>query len=240
MALRRIRFGQHTLAGIPVTQTAVLAFLVVALGACTLAQSRIWSSELELYGRGAEVAPRSPAIFEMARLMSQQKNFPAARNYLEQLIEVHPDDFRFLISASVMNICAFSIQVAGLRDYKRPIPFLLHATQVAPNESARGTADFYLGMAEMGAGQLPQAEESFRRAIQLAPRGPRMHYALGLLLQEEGRPQDAEQEFLAELQLNPMFNAREKLRELHAGSEAAPSAPSADPDIWNRIIGNAP
>jgi protein O-mannosyl-transferase len=232
MALRRIRVGRYTVAGIPVAQTVVLAGLLMGLCACTIAQSRYWSSGLLLYRRGIEIAPHSlVALHQMAALMSQQKDYPASRKYLEQALEAYPDDYQTLVSASVIGIY--------LRDYNRALPLLLHATEINPNQ---GTAHFYLGMAEMGVGQLAQAEASLRRAVQLLPRSPRIHYALAVVLQDEGRANEAQQEFLAELRVDPNSNAADKLEAMRA--ESKPKAPAASPaaetDVWSRILGNAP
>ncbi|MGB9490051.1 MAG: tetratricopeptide repeat protein, partial [Terriglobales bacterium] len=240
MALRRIRFGSHTVAGIPVAQTAVLAGLVVGLSACTIAQSRYWSNGKLLYARGIEIAPHSlVALHQMAALMSQQKDYPASRKYLEQALEAYPDDYQTLISVGVLDIYQ--------HDYNRALPLLLHATDVKTNTldnrsqgTSQGTAYFYLGMAQMGAGQPTQAEESFRRAIKLLPRTPRMHYALAVVLEDEGRDEEAELEFLAELQVDPNSNAAEKLQALRKGSSPPSSSLDSDNDVWNRILGNAP
>ncbi|MGA9529147.1 MAG: glycosyltransferase family 39 protein [Terriglobales bacterium] len=229
MALRRIRFGSHTVAGIPVAQTAVLAALVVALSACTIAQSRYWSNGVLLYARGIEVAPHSlVALHQMAALMSQQKNYPASRKYLEQALEAYPDDYQTLVSVGVLDIY--------LHDCKAAIPLLSHATEVKP---AQGTGYFYLGMAQMGIGQSAEAEASLRRATHLLPHSPRIHYALGIVLLDEDRDEEAQEEFLAELQVDPNSNAAEKLQALRTGSPSHSSL-ADDNDVWNRILGDTP
>lgn len=230
MTLRRIRLGSHTVAGIPVAQTVVLVVLVAGLSAGTIAQSRCWSSGERLYARGIEVAPHSlVALHQMAALMSQQKDYPASRKYLEQALEAYPDDYQTLISVGVLDIY--------LHDYNRALPLLLHATEVNPKQ---GTGYFYLGMTRMGAGQSVQAEASFRRAAQLLPHTPRMHYALGVILEDEGHNEEAQQEFLAEIQVDPNSNAAEKLEAMRAGTTNPSPSVDNDNDVWSRILGNAP
>lgn len=240
MALRRVRFGSHTVAGIPVAQSAVLAVLVVGLSAGTIAQSRYWSNGELLYARGIEVAPHSlVALHQMAALMSQQKNYSASRKYLEQSLEAYPDDYQTLISVGVLDIY--------LHDYNRALPLLLHATQIkahardsASEGAAQGTAYFYLGMAQVGVAQLDQAEASLRRAVQFLPHNRRMHYALAVVLEDEERDEEAQQELLAELQVDPESDAAERLQAMRAGTARGTPSDDSGNDVWSRILGDAP
>ena len=233
MALRRVRFPEQKVAGLAAGQIAALACVVAGMSACTIAQSRYWSNGALLYGRGIEIAPHSMvALHQMAALMSEQKDYAASRKFLEQALEAEPDDYQTLVSVSVLSVY--------LRDYKGALAPALHATEVKPGQ---GTAYFYLGMAQMGVGELAQAETSFRHAIQLLPRSPRIHYALALTLQDEGRAEEAQKQFIAEMLVDPNSNAAEKIETMRAGAKTgarASSPAAAETDVWNRVLGSEP
>src|SRR5262249_11503331 len=65
------------------------------------------------------------------------------------------------------------------------------AAYIAPKE-----ADYQLdyGRALEASGRLAEAEAAYREAVRLSPNLPRVHFALGRLLQREGKKEEAERE----------------------------------------------
>jgi tetratricopeptide (TPR) repeat protein len=64
-----------------------------------------------------------------------------------------------------------------------------------------------LGLAELDAGRLPEAEQHLRRAVELDPSAPEPHYNLGVVLARSGRPQEAMAAYREVLRLEPAHGA---------------------------------
>jgi arylsulfatase A-like enzyme/Tfp pilus assembly protein PilF len=60
-----------------------------------------------------------------------------------------------------------------------------------------------LGASHMAKNDLGQAEENLRKALELDPRLPNVHYRIGWIAEKKGRIRDAEAEYLTELQISP-------------------------------------
>jgi Flp pilus assembly protein TadD len=63
-------------------------------------------------------------------------------------------------------------------------------------------------------GRLAQAENVMRTSISYWPKEPRQHVLLGEILEQEGHPDAARQEFLTELDLGESGEARTELAKL--------------------------
>jgi tetratricopeptide (TPR) repeat protein len=207
LLLRRLSFGSRKLFRLPLAQAAAVFLLTSALAAATVVQSQYWSSDLALYRRGVQIAPRNPlALDQLAKLLSNQQDYDDAAQYFARALEADPDDYRTLMSLGVM--------LSYQNDYDRAIPYLQRAIQLHPSS---GMPYFFLGVSQLGRKQLPEAESSFRRAIQLVPGKSRQHYALGLVLEEQGRLPEARSEFLAELKVDPnSTDAPQKLEDIQS------------------------
>ncbi len=64
-----------------------------------------------------------------------------------------------------------------------------------------------LGLAELAAGRLPEAEQHLRRAVELDPAAPEPHYNLGVVLARAGRRQEALAAYREVLRLEPAHGA---------------------------------
>ena len=60
-----------------------------------------------------------------------------------------------------------------------------------------------LGASYMAKNDLPQAEENLRKALELDPQLPNVHYKIGWIAEKQGRVEEAEVEYLNELQVSP-------------------------------------
>ena len=191
LLIRQMNFGGRKLFRLPLAQSAALLLLVASLGAATVVQSQYWSSDLALYRRGVEIAPRNPlALDQLAKLLSNRQDYDAAGQYFVRALEADPDDYRSLMSYGVM--------LSYQDDYDRAIAYLQRAIHLHPNA---GMPYFFLGVSQLGKRQLSEAEHSFREAIELVPGKVRQHYALGVALEEQGRLPEARSEFLAEIEV---------------------------------------
>jgi Tfp pilus assembly protein PilF len=75
-----------------------------------------------------------------------------------------------------------------------------------------------LGTVLAGLGRFAEAEESFRRGLELAPEQARLHFNLGLVLLRQDRPQEAAEALRRTLELDPGFeDARALLDRISAG-----------------------
>ena len=81
----------------------------------------------------------------------------------------------------------------------------------------------YLGLTYFKMGRLQPAESAVRHAIALDRRGRGYHFALGMILLNRGEPEQAREEFRAELANFPdEAAAARQLQELEEKQEAAP------------------
>ena len=205
--VRKLKLGERKLWQIPAAQVGVVALLVLVLGTATVVQAQYWESDQALYERGIAISPQNPlALDQLARLMSQEHEYDKAKVYFGRALAFDPDDYRVLMSYGVM--------LDFRNEYDAAIPVLRHATEVHPQA---GMPYFFLGIAQFGAKQLPQAEASFRKAIALVPGKARQHFALGQVLEEEGRLSEARREYLEELKVDPSSQiAVDQLRSVEA------------------------
>ncbi len=215
--VRKLKLGERKLWQVPVAQVAVVVVLAAGLGAATVVQAQYWESDQALYERGIAISPSNPlALDQLARLMSQEHEYDKAKMYFGRALAFDPDDYRVLMSYGVM--------LDFRNEYDTAIPVLRHATEVHPQA---GMPYFFLGIAQMGVKQLPQAEASFRKAIELVPGKARQHFALGQVLDEEGRLNEARREYMEELKVDP------------SSAVAAEQLQAVDARILNEATGKA-
>ncbi len=84
--------------------------------------------------------------------------------------------------------------------YDDAIHWMKRGTELNSRDANQYT---FLAAAEVRAGRLDQAAQAMRSAIERAPSAPSYHYALGLILEKEGKPQEARQAFREELEVDP-------------------------------------
>jgi protein O-GlcNAc transferase len=94
-----------------------------------------------------------------------------------------------------------------------PAAALAQGTAAPPNaaQTALQQADaaFHAGYAAMQAGELEEAREDFAATVRLAPQLPEAHVALGAILAELNRPEEAVPELKKALELKPGDDAAE-------------------------------
>jgi len=202
LALSHLRFGPP-LFGAPASKALVSAAIIVALGLSTTSQQIWWANNLLLRRRGVDIAPENPrALTGLGVELGTRGQYEKAIPYFEAALKINPS-FWF----ANYNL---GFDYLSLGRYRDALPYL----QKAAEPRFPGSQQFgYLAVAQWKVGQLSAAEASMREALRRDPNGPNYHYLLGLILADEGRNAEAQEQFRAELAINPNHSgAREKLR----------------------------
>ncbi len=126
------------------------------------------------------------ALALLAAAYARMEKNDEAIAVLEAATDTHPHD------AALQHDLGKLLLAQG-----KPREALPHLQEAARGKPRDAPIQLDLGRAEEMLGELDRAEESFRRAIQLSPNLPRGHYALGRLLQREGKTAEAERELAA-------------------------------------------
>ncbi len=188
MALRKITWGGGTLLGAPRLQVAAALIIALTLGAATASQNVYWASDIVLYRRGVEIAPRNVlAIDHLANEMYKRGQAEAAIELYRQSLAIKPDEWRTRFALGVTEFGAGKFAEAG-DDLQR-------ATELPV-----GNPDlhYFLGMALAKQGKFGEAERSLRSAIARYPRAPRLHGTLAEILVQRGDGEGARRELALE------------------------------------------
>lgn len=160
--------------------------------------------------------PQRPKInFYLGYLLMQHggsERLDEARTFFEKELKIVPDDFYALFFSGVAAV--------SQNKYEEAMPFLKKAIAV---NSQSGEAHLFLAQAQIGMGELTDAEKNLRRAIELEARSEgkntqarRTHFMLGRLLLQTGRKEEGkkELEIAAELQKKSLDNSRSEVNKI--------------------------
>jgi protein O-mannosyl-transferase len=170
--------------------TAVVSVTLLGL---TIWQSQFWANNLVLYYRGLEIAPQNLLVVNnLANEFEHRKMYPQAISEYFKVLERDPN---FYLANYNLGYVFYETG-----DYKQGAHFLKRAA--ALDNTDAGTF-YYIAICNMKLGEVKEAEENLRRAINVDPRlvGPR--YKLGELLKQQGRNAEALLYFKAELEKAP-------------------------------------
>ncbi|HEY7328794.1 MAG TPA: tetratricopeptide repeat protein [Gemmataceae bacterium] len=145
------------------------------------------------------------ARFLSVERLARERRIPEAIQLLNQTLEKYPSSLEgWMRLGEAWN---------RAQNLDRAQACFQMATELAPDH-----AEAWLRLGRVQAQTHdPQAEESFRRAIQCKPHSSQAHYNLGLCLKEQGRREDAAAEFREALRCQPDYDpARTALREIEA------------------------
>ena len=95
-----------------------------------------------------------------------------------------------------------------LHRYPEAEPYFHRAVQLS---SANTNQYLYYSLTLLYLGRLQEAEQMARHGVGMQPDGAGYHYALGLVLQQEGKLELARSEFQRELAIDPTSGARREL-----------------------------
>lgn len=192
-AIRRIRIPSRETFARPIAQITVTIVAAVALITGTLAQETYWSSDILLFYRALEIAPKNDFAKEnlSAALMSQE-HFAQAVPLLLDVVKRQPQRW---------NILAYlGISYYHLKDYLKAVDYLSHAIAIDPTDARENT---YMGLTLLKLHRLDRAEESFQDSLRIKPEQMECHFGLGLIFEQRSEWQKAMREYDTALKIQP-------------------------------------
>lgn len=224
-AIRRIRVPSRYTFARPIAQIAAIMLVALTLIAGTLAEETYWSSDILLFYRALEIAPKNDFAKEnlSAALMSQE-HFAQAVPLLLDVVKRQPQRW---------NILAYlGISYYHLKDYSKAVDYLSHAIAIDPTDARENT---YMGLTLLKLHRLDRAEESFQDSLRIKPEQMECHFGLGLIFEQRGEWQKAVREYDTALKMQPRNPA---LQRYIKGFQARLNSPSGmkissevDPEI---------
>jgi len=198
-----------------------LSALAVSYAAQDISHASTWQSDRALFSAALEQNPRNPNVYwgmgkvlleEFKESGSLETLAQAQRTYeegMELLAEARDTDFSIFASEDdeiQMNLglgwcLIFAAESDEFRDFETPVLVFQRIIDELdrvkgirgedPNAANRALALTGIGVARMGAGQVTEASEAFRRAMDVNPQCVEAHFNMGLLHLRVGRPEQA-------------------------------------------------
>jgi len=218
VAIRKLHQGHAQLFGQPAVQVAVVAIVTCFLGIASATQSVYWASNLLLYSRGVQVAPRNLLAWDHLGTEWMTRNrLDLALEMYHHALEIDPGDWN----------ANFALGIAYSTVGKLPEAdhYLARACEL---RSGYANQYYYLGAVRLQMGWLKEAEAPLRKALEIWPAAVGWHQTLGVVLEREGDLAGARDQFRAELANNPASNAKQQLDEVQARLRAT-SGPATPP-----------
>ncbi|MGZ4831735.1 MAG: tetratricopeptide repeat protein [Terriglobales bacterium] len=194
-AIRRVPGPEHRVLNVPLTQAAIATVIIGAMALGNVMQQGHWASNLLLFYRGTRIAPHNPIALtglaiEMGKRQQYDKALALFRDAMDQDAWDQHTNFSFGYTYYLMG------------RYTEAEFYLERAVQIRP-EDVQADQFAYVAMTELKLGKLPKAELAIRQSVQRQPRSEKYHYALGLILEQQGKAADAARAFEATLAINP-------------------------------------
>jgi tetratricopeptide (TPR) repeat protein len=185
--------------------TADVAFIVAALVAVTIYQARPWQSDLTLYSRAVEIAPKNTmARNGLAGQYAKGGRLEEASDILGSVVEERPT---FWLANYNLGYVDYRMRRLDLAEQ-----FLHRAIAINP---ADADEYMYLGLTYFQKGDLAEGAQQVRQAIARNPSGTGYHVVLGEILLQQGNLSGAKSEFQTELAYHPQSaSAQDELSEM--------------------------
>jgi protein O-mannosyl-transferase len=203
----------------PVT-IALAASVLIALSLMTARQVRYWSSNIELWMHALAVT-RDNALAERKLGFSLiSVNLPTeGLEHLRQAVAIHPNDPTNHINLG-LGFDANQQREPAIEEYKKAISLASDTEQLA-------SAYTNLGIDYDGLGNEAEAYINYNRALQLNPKLFNAYFDRGLLLEKEGKFEDAVADYRQSLAIQPSVQGylqlTRALEKLNRESEARAS-----------------
>jgi Flp pilus assembly protein TadD len=186
---------------------AVIAAVSLSFAALTVQQSVYWASNLLLYSRGVEIAPKTSisAINNLIPEMMRLGMYQEALEKIQFAAQQHPGDWGLQFNAGNILMQMDHLPQAEM--------YLRKATEMVKDQ--RSEPWLYLGLVQMKRGDPAEAEAPLRRAMAIDPESRLNRYALARDLIDQGKLLPA-RELLQQLvrEAPQEQNYREQLTEL--------------------------
>jgi tetratricopeptide (TPR) repeat protein len=165
------------------TDKAKAAQVQVNLGNCLARHGRLPEAEKE-FRRAVALQPnRADAHYSLGRAQGDQHKNQEAIKSLRMAIDLKPD-FALAHECLAGVLDAEGQMEEALAAYRAAIKF-------APDKSEAARIQINLGGCLVRHGRLPEAEEAFRRAVDLQPKWPEPRYNLAMALGQQGQWKEA-------------------------------------------------
>ncbi|HXE91169.1 MAG TPA: tetratricopeptide repeat protein [Terriglobales bacterium] len=217
LALRRIRLGSTLRFGLPTGQFTAALVLAALLGAGTVAQARHWATNLSLYTRAVEMAPRNlDALTFLANELTNRGQMDLAIRLYHEALAIDPNYWWGNLSLGITYYRAGDLAQAEM--------FLSRAITANPNNSLQF---LHLGLVRRAQGDLPQAQAALEHAIRLEPTASGYRTILAEVEEQRGDLEAALRHYREEAALVPnhavlaerIRRVEQRLRERPADSQ---------------------
>jgi tetratricopeptide (TPR) repeat protein len=209
LAIRRLPSAAHEVFGLPVTQGASAAIIILALAAGTATQQVYWANNLLLFARGVSIAPHNPsALTNLAAAMGNRRQYDRSIPLLEEALRQDPRDWyaNFILGNTYYTLGRYREAEPHFQ-----VAVLLHPDDFDPEQF------MYLALTARRLGKPDEAEWAVRQAVRRRPDHEQYRYGLALILEERGKLAEAVPEFQAVLKINPdNADARARLVRIQA------------------------
>src|SRR5262249_52508691 len=192
-AIRRIRIPARATPVGPIAQVTATVLAAVMLFYGTLSQETYWSSDVLLFHRALEIAPKNDTAKEnlSASLMTQD-HFAQAIPLLLEVVKNKPQRW------SILTYLGIAYYQVG--EYPKAGDYLSRAIAIDPTDAREHT---YMGLTLLKLGRRDLALDSFRDSLRIKPEQMECHFGLGLILEERGDWQEAMREYEAAMKMQP-------------------------------------
>jgi tetratricopeptide (TPR) repeat protein len=203
------------------TRALTLGALAIGYAAQDITHASAWVNDEALFRTAFEQNPRNPNVHwglgkvlldefkETGELATLEEATRTYEQGMELLAEARDSDFTIFASEDdeiQMNMglgwcLIFSAEGDEFRDFETPAVIFQRVIDELdrvkglrsedPNAASRALAQTGLGVARMAAGQVTEASEAFRRAMDANPQSVEAHFNMGLLHLRVGRAEQA-------------------------------------------------
>jgi Flp pilus assembly protein TadD len=193
VAIRKLPYDKLKVAAMPAAQMAAALAVTCAFAILTVTQNPIWTSDLQLFTRGVEIAPNNDiAVTNLANEFFNRKRVEEAMPLFATVTERNPTYWRAFFN---LGSCYF---IKG--DNQTALKYRARAKEI---KSLLDDLTGRTALVRMRLGRFADAEAVFERAIADRPDVPEYVYGLGVVRKEKGDLDGALAAFKASAVGNP-------------------------------------
>lgn len=192
--------------------------LLVLLSYDTARATRYWMDDYALFEHSYQIAPKNTTVRNnYAKELEFAGDYSHALPMMESLLQEQPNNW---LANYNLGQLLYELRVLPASRH-----YLERARELAP---AMPESYIQLGLIDLKTNQLQDAEANMRRAVMLRPYEAPFHFALGGVLLQQGKCNEARAEFAEALVLKPgMPHAQEQIEKCANGATTEHGSPSA-------------